>query len=208
MRTVTFSDKKVADLVNKSFVSAWKNREPGFHNCEYATEASIYQSSRVWFPTKNICTFFLAPDGTVLHYITGYYDPSLFAIEVKKALKVWQACYNADGDAKPGAGKAFLALHKDWARRHAYNVRRVAQEGTGWSASLGSASEYHEYLARVHADLAKGMRTLETMESQHEIGNPFEETLETEKRIEEARSRSGGATSPAEDPPTESEASR
>ena len=87
MRTVTFSDKKVADLVNKSFVSAWKNREPGFHNCEYATEASIYQSSRVWFPTKNICTFFLAPDGTVLHYISGYYDPSLFAIEVKKALK-------------------------------------------------------------------------------------------------------------------------
>lgn len=189
MRTVTFSSKKVADLVNKGFVSAWKNREPGFHNCEYGTEGWIYQSSRVCFPTKNICTFFLAPDGTVLHYITGYYDPALFAVEAKKALKVWQACYDAEGKAKPDAEKSFVALHKEWARRHVASVTRVAQEGTGWSATLGSASEYHEYLARVHEDLSKGMRTITEVESRHEIGNPFEETLETQKRVDEARSK-------------------
>src|SRR5262245_16728201 len=78
MRTVTFSDKKVAERVNSKFIPVWYNRGKGFHNCEKQTENWIFTSSAECYPTKNICTFFMTPDLKVVYYVAGYWAPDVF----------------------------------------------------------------------------------------------------------------------------------
>ena len=75
---MTFSDKRVADAVNANFVAAWVNRGPGFQNLDFNTEQWIFQSDMEAYPTKNICTFFLTPEGKVFYYVAGSYSPELF----------------------------------------------------------------------------------------------------------------------------------
>lgn len=78
MRTVTFSNPKVADRVNDRFIPVWYNRGAGFHNCEFWTEKRIFANSADCYPTKNICTFFLTPDREVAYYVAGYWAPDIF----------------------------------------------------------------------------------------------------------------------------------
>ena len=74
---MTFSDPKVAEVVNANFVSAWFNRSAGFCNGDDAAEKSIFQHSSEAFLTKNICTFVLSPDGRVFT-TSGYVCPSSY----------------------------------------------------------------------------------------------------------------------------------
>lgn len=89
MRTVTFSDPRVAKKVNERFVPAWYNRGTGFHNCNFWTEKNIFTRTADCFPTRNICTFFLTPDREVAYYIAGYYGPDAFLeiLDVADSLK-------------------------------------------------------------------------------------------------------------------------
>ena len=75
---MTFSDKRVADAVNANFVAAWVNRGPGFRNLDFHTEQWIFQGDLEAYPTKNICTFFLTPEGKVFYYVAGSYSPEIF----------------------------------------------------------------------------------------------------------------------------------
>lgn len=86
MRTVTFSNAKVAERVNSRFVPVWFNRGQGFHNCEKRTEDSIFARSADCYPTKNICTFFLSSDMKVVYYIAGYWAPEPF-LEILEAVE-------------------------------------------------------------------------------------------------------------------------
>ena len=78
MRTVTFSDKRVAERVNSKFIPVWYNRGPGFHNCTFWSEERIFTNDVDCYPTRNICTFFLDPDGGVVYYIAGHWGPKAF----------------------------------------------------------------------------------------------------------------------------------
>jgi hypothetical protein len=90
MRTVTFSNAKVAEVVNSKFVPVWYNRGQGFHNCEKSTEQWIFSSSTECYPTKNICTFFMTPDLDVVYYVSGYYSPDMF-LEILASVQKLQA---------------------------------------------------------------------------------------------------------------------
>jgi len=81
--------------VNRHFVPAWHNRAPRFANDDYSQEARIFKHSAEAFPTKNICTFVVAPDGAVLHYVAGYLSPSLFLDFLREALDVRHAAFDA-----------------------------------------------------------------------------------------------------------------
>ncbi|HYE98194.1 MAG TPA: hypothetical protein VEJ18_04750, partial [Planctomycetota bacterium] len=99
MRTVTFSDKQVAERINSKFVPVWFNRGQGFHNCEKRTETWIFSSAADCYPTKNICTFFLTPDLKVVYYVAGYWGPDLFLEILDAALKL-QGASTPDERAK------------------------------------------------------------------------------------------------------------
>jgi hypothetical protein len=125
LRTVTFSDAKVAAVVNANFVSAWHNRAPGFRNTEDTTEKSIFEHSNEAFPTKNICTFILTPDGRVFHYMAGYASPELFLRFLDDALALRRAAF--DDRMTPTAG-GLEALRKIHAERAAASAKEKSSK--------------------------------------------------------------------------------
>ena len=106
---MTFSDARVAEFVNKHFVAAWINRGPGFHNERYGTEHRIYRSAMEAYPTKNICTFFMTPEGQVFDYVAGAYAPEIFLVELQSALEIKKSLHNGI--------EAFRAAHQRAAKK-------------------------------------------------------------------------------------------
>lgn len=111
LRTVTFSNAKVADVVNASFVSAWFNRSPGFRNGDDLAEKSIFEHSNEAFLTKNICTFILTPEGRVLHYIAGYVSPEIFLRFLDEALALRRAGFDEQMRLAAGGLDALRRIH-------------------------------------------------------------------------------------------------
>jgi hypothetical protein len=197
---VSFSDKRVADLVNAKFVAAWINRGPGFNNTEYWTEKGIVERNYEAYPTKNICTFFLTPEGKVFYYVAGSYSPDLFLKILETATLLRTALFDEKMQPKEkGRGEA-LRLHEDKAdayddlkdRAAAGNwkplvkdfrpvsyrgIKHVHSESCGWSLQQG-----YEYLAALHREW-QGRTKLPSFEDirfQYLYGNDFtEETAES-----------------------------
>lgn len=141
MRTVTFSDARVAERVGEHFVAAWFNRGAGFHNEDYGAEEWIAQKSA--YPTRNICTFFMTPEGMVFDYVAGHYEPAVFAARLESTIDIRAAlrdgidavrdAHRRAAERKPTGGEAieyrgntytpaaeadgyFRALHEHWSR--------------------------------------------------------------------------------------------
>jgi hypothetical protein len=192
MRTVTFSDPKVAALVNTHFVAAWHNRGPGFHNEDYSTEEWIYSSQMEAYPTKNICTFFLAPDGRVFHYVAGYFAPERFAAELEQAVALRRAAFDEGMQLKAGGLAALKYLHgaegrsirarlsstavedlvaaiqprpyRSFTHRHGPGCAKSVREGEAYLAAL------HDHWSRVEA-----LPDLEAVRYDYLYGNSFTE---------------------------------
>lgn len=182
---MTFSDAKVAALVNANFVAAWINRGAGFHNEDYAKEKWIFGSAMEAYPTKNICTFFMTPDGDVFHYVAGYFAPAAFRAEVETALEIRRAAFDASMMLKPGGLTSLARLHADAAARiesqptkpdatpvsyrtfkheHSDACARAAREGDRYRQAL------HEYWSRLDA-----LPTFEKIRLDYVYGDPFTE---------------------------------
>ncbi len=127
MRTVTFSNKKVAKQVNESFVSTWYNRNSRFHNCDFSEERRIVTNSYECFATQNICTFFVTPKREVLHYFSGYLSPEFFQDEVRFVLKLAGETLDEDGNLKRGWARPFRKLHKDRSEQRKKDAIRIAK---------------------------------------------------------------------------------
>ncbi len=127
MRTVTFSDAETARFVNDHFVSAWKNRDPGFHNCEFQQEQHILASSPKAFTTRNIITYVLTPDLDVIHYMTGYYHPTPFREEMTFAINLARICFDAGFRITPIGLERFAAAHKAHAAMHERSATSLDQ---------------------------------------------------------------------------------
>lgn len=136
MRTVTFSDARVADLVNEHFVAAWFNRAPGFHNEDYGAEERIACTSS--YPTRNICTFFMTPEGMVFDYVAGYHEPALFAARLQSTIEVRAAM--RDGI------DAVRAAHRRAAGRSATGDETIEYRGRRYSPE----SEPDRYTRALH----------------------------------------------------------
>ena len=186
LRTVTFSDAKVADLVNANFVSAWSNRSPGFCNGDDKAEKSIFENSNEAFLTKNICTFILTPDGRVFHYVAGYLSPELFLKFLDEALVLRREGFDERMNPKTdalrrihgalaamheAAGKT-LAMPSGFAERTYRGITHRHTEACAWQLQGASA-----YLGRVHRfwEKAAGLPTFEDIRYKYFYGNMFSE---------------------------------
>lgn len=186
MRTVTFSDAKVAEVANANFVCAWFNRSPGFCNREAETEKSIFTGSFEAFLTKNICTFVMTPDGRVFHYVAGYLSPELFLRFLGDALALRRAGFNEKMQPKRGGLEAMTSLHaaraaafeKETAGTSAFTereyngVKHLHGDSCRWA--IGEA---FKYLGRVHRHWEKraSLPTLDEVRYKYLYGNPFSE---------------------------------
>jgi len=219
LRTVTFSDPQVADFINKNFVAAWFNRGPGFFNADLSTERWIFSGSFEAYPTKNICTFFLAPDGKVFDYAAGTYAPELFLKLMKTALELRRVLFDDVMALKEGGVDAARKIHEGRAMTMALERDRVNKAQTkedGWkgilagikspsyrgqshqhgAACLSSLSSGYDYLARLHQKWGETLALPELDEIRFEYlwGNPFTEEAAQSKPI------GGGDSSKEPDP--------
>lgn len=187
LRTVTFSDAKVAAVVNANFVSAWHNRSPGFQNRDDAAEKSIFEHSNEAFPTKNVCTFVLTPDGRVFHYFAGYVSPELFLRFLADALALRRAGF--DERMKPTAG-GLDALRKIHADRAAAGAKETTAKPCEFEerayrgithrhsdACAWRLRDSSSYMVRVHMFMEKAaeLPALENVRYKYLYGNDFSE---------------------------------
>jgi hypothetical protein len=137
---VTFSDARVAAFVNAHFVAAWHDRGPGFFNRDLSTERWIYDGSAESYPTRNICTFFLNPEGRVFHYAAGHHGPDLFLGILEAALELRRLHFDEAMRDRAGAAGAVQAFHEGQAARLRTEARRlgraVEQAEDAWKALL------------------------------------------------------------------------
>jgi hypothetical protein len=182
LRTVTFSNRKVAEVVNANFVPAWFNRSPGFRNSDDAPEKSIFQNSSEAFLTKNICTFILTPDGRVFHYIAGYVSPEIFLRFLDDTL-VLHRSLTSGGLATLQETHAGLATDYEQKAKGKATPTEVADrsyrdlthrhnEACAWQIQ-----ETWRYLGRVHRFLEKAaaLPSLDEVRYKYLYGNDFSE---------------------------------
>jgi len=187
LRTVTFSDAKVAAMVNANFVSAWFNRSPGFANDDDKAEKSIFQSSNEAFLTKNICTFILTPEGRVFHYVAGYLSPELFLRFLDEALSLRRAGFDDRMQLKSDGAAAMKKVHAERAAAHETDMRgggTTIAERTYRDVTHRHNDQCHwrvressTYFGRVHRSFEKltELPTLDAVRYKYLYGNEFSE---------------------------------
>jgi len=206
LRTVTFSDPEVAAYINRNFVSAWVNRGPGFFNADFSTEKWIFAGSVEAYPTKNICTFFMAPDGKVFDYVAGTYAPELFLKVLKTAVELRQALFDPKMQLRDGGIEAAGKIHQARALSMAAKREQVDKAGpSGWkglvagfkggsyrgqahehgSGCLSSLRSGYDYLARLHLTWSEtaALPDFEEIRTAYLWGNPFTEESADAARI-------------------------
>lgn len=189
LRTVTFSDKKVAGLVNANFVSAWVNRSPGFCDGSDEAEKSIFQGATEAFLTKNICTFVLTPSGRVFHYVAGYVSPELFLRFLEDALALRRAGFDAWMIQKPGGLAALRKIHFERAAAREAELSVVPQPADKGEWSYRSLTHRHDedcgwqlqeasrYFRRVHQfwQRTPALPSFDDLRYKYFYGNDFSE---------------------------------
>ena len=189
LRTVTFSDAKVAEVVNANFVAAWFNRSPGFTDSDDRTEKSIFEHSTEAFPTKNICTFILTPEGRVFHYIAGYVSPEPFLGFLEEALALRRSGFDDRMALKPDGMEALKKLYAAKAAAHEAESKNAAVPSGAPERTYRGITHRHtdacrwrirelsEYLGRVHRfwEKALALPALEDVRFKYLYGNDFSE---------------------------------
>ena len=146
---MTFSDEKVAEIVNAHFVAAWLNRGPGFHNEDDGPEQGIFESSMEAYPTKNICTFFLTPQGRVFHYVAGYFAPGLFRPELEAALRLRAVAFDTEMNLKTDGLEALRKIHRAEAERLTGTMGKELLAGIAARSYRSFAHAHTEACAKV-----------------------------------------------------------
>lgn len=147
MRTVTFSDERVAERINERFIPAWYNRGPGFHNCNFWTEKNIFTRTADCYPTRNICTFFLTPDRDVMYYVAGYWGPDAF-LEILDTVETLQSL---PAEKRPAAHARLAASLKSRNVRVAAVSRGSAKStATAVERLLGSGELHYNDVTHAH----------------------------------------------------------
>ncbi len=182
---MTFSDPKVADFVNANFVAAWHNRGAGFHNENYSAEQWIFRSSMEAYPTKNICTFFLTPEGRVFHTVAGFWAPEIFKLQLETALRLRREAFDGAMELKPDGLQELRRVQGEAASRIRGDVASLAIAPRGYR---GGAHEHSDscraaveaggrHLAEVHTHWSRvaELPDLEEVRYAYLHGNSFTE---------------------------------
>ena len=185
LRTVTFSQGEVARFVNANFVAAWHNRSPGFKDLDYTSENHIFKRSVDAYTTKNICTFFLTPDGRVFHYVAGHLGPTRFLETLWLAARMRAEAFDGRMSLKPDGLKTLAAIH---AQRAAALKAKGFEPETGTLSYRGlththgkecawALEELRTYLTGLHEGLSKAvaLATIDEVRYAYAYGNSFSE---------------------------------
>lgn len=127
MRTVTFSDATVRELVETSFECAWTNMRPDVRFRPGLDRS--FDSSQVArnFPngtgSDNIRAIFATPDQKVLHVLPGYCDPATFRREIEFVLKLREAALDENYKLREDGLESFESLHRGRAEEHRLRLR-------------------------------------------------------------------------------------
>src|SRR5947209_2693648 len=88
MRTVTFADPRVVDVLNEKFVVAWNNHSP--ERAVRGVQARYTPAEIATYPEggggNNLHTVVTSPEGTVLSVLTGFWSADIFLKEVDFSL--------------------------------------------------------------------------------------------------------------------------
>jgi hypothetical protein len=182
---VTFSQPEVAAFVNANFVAAWHNRAPGFKDLDYKAENEIFTRSVDAYATKNICTFFLTPDGRVFHYVAGHQGPTRFLETLFLAARMRAEAFDARMELKPDGLPTLRAIH---AERAAALKAKPFEPETGSLTYRGLThthgkecawplEELRAYLRGLHEAQSKAiaLRPLDEIRYAYDYGNSFSE---------------------------------
>ena len=193
---MSFSDKRVADVVNSKFVAAWTNRGPGFFNKEFWAEKDILDRNYEMYPTKNICTFFLTPDRKVFYYAAGSYSPDMFLKILETATSLRAALFDEKMEPKDKGLADAAKVHaekaeayqdlstkaedpKQWHslvspfRTVAYRgIKHVHSEACAWCLKEG-----YGYLSKLHREWAARteLPAIDEVRYKYLYGNEFTE---------------------------------
>jgi len=92
MRTVTFSDERVIDRLNRQFICVWSNIRPKqrFRDGLYdgKTAAQLAKEQQPGDGSDNICAHFTTAEAKILHVGQGYHDPDRTLRELEFALEL------------------------------------------------------------------------------------------------------------------------
>lgn len=182
---MTFSKPEVAAFVNANFVAAWHNRAPGFKDLDYKAENDIFTRSVDSYPTMNICTFFLAPDGRVFHYVAGHQGPTRFLEILRLAARMRGEAFDDRMGLRPDGLKTLQTIHAE--RSAALKAKGFEPETgtlsyrglthTHGKACAGALEELREYLRILHERQSKraALATIDEVRYAYDYGNSFSE---------------------------------
>ncbi len=143
MRTVVFSDERVALAVNARFVCVWENKSPGARFSGPVVEKPPQACGLpIGTGATNVVSVFATPDGDVLNAVPGYLDVEAFLDEMRLAWAVRRLTMDSEYQLKPGAVKTFAGLHQAAAKLCGDDVPGLAHAYLGrqqWMMSLGNS---------------------------------------------------------------------
>ena len=88
MRSMTFADRRLADLLHEKFVVLWNNEDPD--RTVQGAQATYSAAEMAAYPQGggggNLHTVVAAPDGTVLEILKGYWSAETLLAELEFAL--------------------------------------------------------------------------------------------------------------------------
>lgn len=152
MRTVTFSDRRVADYLNDHFVCIWMNRSPGTPQEAFPRIADFRWEQNFPQGTGNgaVNMYFCTSNGYVMNELGGFWAPEDFLEEARFAV---EAARELTGD---GGTVARGEAARELTRLHDEAVRRLTRELWGgrrppWNArdsSIKQRINFHRAQAR------------------------------------------------------------
>jgi len=117
MRTVVFSDARVALAFNARFVCVWENQAPRtrFSDHPPKPEKLLYRSNEdlpLGTGGLNVISVFATPEGQILNAVPGYSSAETLFDEMRLALAVRKLAFESDFTLKPGSARSYAGLHR------------------------------------------------------------------------------------------------
>src|ERR1043166_3490432 len=133
MRTVVFSDERVALAFNARFISVWVNQDPNtkFLDDPPKPEKYIYQPDEdlpLGTGTTNVVSIFATPEGQILDAVPGYLSAEALFCEMRLALAVRELAMDDEHHLKSDASRTYAGLHRAAAKIYGRSIPGQAHE--------------------------------------------------------------------------------
>lgn len=148
MRTVTFADDKLVAAINQNVIPVWHNQNPDAANNGADSQPKPSQQQIDAYPlgggAGNMRAYFCDPDGSIVHYLQGYWPPEHFLTEMDFAQE------------------QFIAVA---ASRRSGSTRNTV--ATGLDKRIAEMNKHQSELQKLHpAEFSKPIR-LSTVRKEH-----------------------------------------